>query len=304
MNEDTNGNHYLIRYDKVSMEYDGRPVISDVNLRIRAGEVLALVGPSGSGKSQLLGMLGGFINPSLGRVVVGDKIVMRPSRDRGIVFQRYSNFPFLTAIENVMFGLDLEARTISERIAGKIFGYRSSRLVEFREVAAKWLLRVGLKERDFSKYPQQLSGGMQQRVAIAQALAMNPKILLMDEPFSGLDGGTKKDLYVLLLELWEEYKMTIMYIGHDREEAAYLGTRMAILSPYYEVGEGIEAGGSRIVFDSKTPAHAAMSTNHRFTPELNEFVERIELIGLKPEYKTRINAFNLSHPDSIVELRK
>ena len=298
MNGEQNGNHYIIRYENVGMEYDGRPILSGINLRIRAGEVVSLVGPSGSGKSQLLGMLGGYITPTTGRVIVEDEVVTRPSRDRGIVFQRYSSYPFLTAIENVMFGLDLEAWTMLDRLMLKFFGRGKDKLEQFRKRAEDLLLRVGLKERDFGKYPQQLSGGMQQRVAIAQALAMNPKILLMDEPFSGLDGGTKKDLYVLLLQLWEEHKMTILYIGHDREEAAYLGTRIVIISPYYESAEG-SSGGSKIVFDSKTPAHVAMSTNHRFTPELNQFVEKIELIGLKPEYKARIDAFNLSHQDSM-----
>lgn len=297
-------NNCIVRLQNVSLRYprqDGgmHTVLRNISINLEEGEFLSLLGASGCGKSSLLGMVGGYQRPTEGTVQFDGRLVEEPHRERGMVFQKYSNFPFLTALENVAFGLDLEGLTIPERILGKFFGLYKKQRSAYYDQARELLLRVGLKETDFGKYPKQLSGGMQQRVAIAQALAMKPKALLMDEPFSGLDMTTKKLLHVLLLEIWEEHKMTIIFVGHDRAEAAYLSTRMIILSPHC-IEEGPPQEGSTIVWDSRTPGNKlVMSTKHRFTPEFNEFLDQIELVGVKPQHRRIVEEFNKTHPHSI-----
>ncbi len=185
------------------------------------GELIAILGPSGCGKSTLLNLIAGFPEtgpPTSGEVLVRGKSVSGPGRDRGMIFQRYSSFPHLTALENVRFGLDLAPPSGLESVQAR------------SEKARAWLGRVGL-EAHVDKYPHQLSGGQQQRVALARSLVLHPKILLMDEPFSALDEPTRLDMQQMLLELWEEIEATVFLVTHSIAEAVYLADRIWIFTP-------------------------------------------------------------------------
>jgi NitT/TauT family transport system ATP-binding protein len=195
-------------------------------------------------------------------------------------------------MENVILGLELEQIPFLWKYLWYP-GYRRRRK-SWIEEAMTFLARMQLDEHA-AKYPHELSGGMQQRVAIAQALIMKPKIILMDEPFGALDPGTREDMQVFLLELWEQYEMTIFFVTHDLEEALFLGTRIIVLSPYYTVDNG-EADGAKIVMDRKLPGPAA--TRVKYSPEFNQLLEEVKLRGFVKDYRQHISKFDLSHPDS------
>ncbi len=180
------------------------------------GEFIAILGPSGCGKSTLLNLIAGFPEvypPTSGEVLVRGSKVTRPGRDRGMIFQRYSSFPHKTVLENVLFGLELNAHEPSLKPAERV------------TLAREWIGKVGLAEHA-DKYPQQLSGGQQQRVAIARTLVLKPRIILMDEPFSALDEPTRLEMQRLILELWEEVEATVFLVTHSVSEAVYLGDRV------------------------------------------------------------------------------
>lgn len=189
--------------------------LQDVNLDIRAGEFLTLVGPSGCGKTTLLDLLGGLTLPSSGTLHVSGQPVTGPGLDRGVVFQQYALFPWLTALRNVEFGL--EAKGVADKRE------RSAR-------AHDYLALVGL-EAFAQHYPHELSGGMKQRVAIARSLSFDPEILLMDEPFGALDEQTRESLQAQLLQIWGRTGKTIVFITHSIDEAVYLGQRVAVMQP-------------------------------------------------------------------------
>ncbi len=187
--------------------------LKDINLHVETGEFVCVVGASGSGKSTLLRLVAGLDSPSSGDVTVDDAVVAGPGADRGMVFQKYTLYPWLNVQKNVEFGL-------------KLLG--SSKKTQ-REDASYYLNIVGLSE--FAKsYPKELSGGMKQRVAIARALATNPKILLMDEPFGALDIQTKENMQQFLLEVWRKTGCTILMITHDVQEAVFLAQRVYVFS--------------------------------------------------------------------------
>jgi len=197
-----------IRFENVSKEFAVRAddggaakrfvAVHDVTLDVRPGEFLVLVGPSGCGKSTLLDLLAGLALPTSGRVLIDGQPVTGPARDRGVVFQQYALFPWLSALDNVAFGLE---------VAG--VGKRAR-----REKAAHYLELVGLT--DFAnRFPHELSGGMKQRVAIARSLAYEPQVLLMDEPFAALDAQTREILQGELLRIWEQYRKTIVFITRN-----------------------------------------------------------------------------------------
>ncbi|WP_083656165.1 ABC transporter ATP-binding protein [Mongoliimonas terrestris] len=208
-----------ILLEDVWKEYGDSIILERINLKLDDNEFLVIVGPSGAGKSTLLRMLISQEIPTRGRILIdGKPIAPEPMRDRGVVFQRYSVFPHMTVLQNVMAG----PQWMASPVFGKLFGAARRKLVERADAL---LERVGLgAARD--KYPAQLSGGMQQRLAIAQALIMEPKVLLLDEPFGALDPGTRKLMHVLVQELWEENAMTIVMVTHDLPEAFFLGTRV------------------------------------------------------------------------------
>ncbi len=187
-------------------------------------EFLCIVGPSGCGKSTLIRILAGLETQTTGEVLLEGKPVRGPGRDRGMVFQGYTLFPWLTVKRNVMFGLEVNN-------AGRL---------EAERQALQWLQLIGL-EKFADAYPHQLSGGMKQRVAIARALANQPRILLMDEPFGALDAQTRARMQAYLLEIWRKIDITIVFITHDLDEAIYLADRVLVLKPHPgEVQELIE----------------------------------------------------------------
>ncbi|HEX9868422.1 MAG TPA: ATP-binding cassette domain-containing protein, partial [Candidatus Tectomicrobia bacterium] len=214
-------NPYLLSLQGVEVSYpknDNGPggrnvVLNNVRLNIRAGEFLSLVGPTGCGKSTILRLILGSQFPTQGQVLVDGQAVSGVDRDRGVVFQKYSLFPHLTVLENIAYGPLLERTSMPQRVLYTP-AYRRTRRQSLQE-AREYLVRIGLQSWDGDKYPYELSGGMQQRVAIAQALMMQPKILLMDEPFGALDHNTRLAMQLLILEQWEESRMTIIFITHD-----------------------------------------------------------------------------------------
>jgi len=189
--------------------------LDDINFVTHRREFLCVVGPSGCGKSTLVRILAGLEEKSSGEVLLQGKRVTGPGRDRGMVFQGYTLFPWLTVKKNVMFGLEINGQ------AGEEAGRQ----------ALQWLQLVGL-EKFADAYPHQLSGGMKQRVAIVRALANQPRILLMDEPFGALDAQTRGRMQAHLLEIWKKIDITIVFITHDLDEAVFLADRILVLSPH------------------------------------------------------------------------
>lgn len=208
-----------IRIDRVWKEYGDQIVLEDISLDIEDRAFVALVGPSGCGKSTFLRMILGHESPTRGEILLDGKVLSpEPGPDRGIVFQRYSVFPHLTVLGNVLIGKELAG----SRLIGKLFGAkRRAALDEARALIAD----VGLGGTE-DKYPAQLSGGMQQRLALAQALLMRPKVLLLDEPFGALDPGIRADIHLLMKRLWNETPMTVVMVTHDMREAFTLATRV------------------------------------------------------------------------------
>lgn len=187
--------------------------LSNVSLEIKDHEFICLLGPSGCGKSTLLKLISGLIKTDEGTILLDDELVQKPGRDRGMVFQEYALFPWMTVEKNVAIGLELKKHNKKE-IAEKV----------------KWAIDiVGLN--GFEKnYPYQLSGGMKQRVAIARVLVMNSKVLLMDEPFGALDAFTRMNLQDDLIELWQKEKFTTVFVTHDVDEAVYLSDRIVVMT--------------------------------------------------------------------------
>jgi NitT/TauT family transport system ATP-binding protein len=232
--------------------YDGRVVLERISVEIAEGSFVTVVGPSGCGKTTLLRMLMSQEKPSRGKILIDDqKLPDEPTADRGVVFQRYSVFPHLTVLGNVLLPLELRA----SRLFGKLFGGARKQAAQ---TAYALLEHVGLSGAA-SLYPTQLSGGMQQRLALAQALIRKPRVLLLDEPFSALDPGTRADIHALMKRLWEETNMTVVMVTHDLSEAFRLATRVLVLDRPY--GDDA-ARGAHLTFDipvrpRRTAAHVA-----------------------------------------------
>lgn len=203
--------------------------LKDIDFKTHRREFVCVIGPSGCGKSTLIRTLAGLESPSSGEVLLDGKPVFEPGPDRGMVFQGYTLFPWLTVKKNVMFGLEMQGH---------------SRATAEGE-AMDWIELVGLSQFADS-YPHQLSGGMKQRVAIARALANKPRILLMDEPFGALDAQTRGKMQANLLEIWRNIDITILFITHDLDEAIYLADRILVLKAHPgEVNELIEVSVPR-----------------------------------------------------------
>jgi NitT/TauT family transport system ATP-binding protein len=202
--------------DGVSFGYQATAVLADVTLQVREGEFLCLLGPSGSGKSTVLRLLAGLESPQRGSILVGGLPVVGPGIDRGVVFQDYSLFPWMSLIENVVLAIGKAHLALTRE--------------QRHELAEEYLDLVGLAEAR-TKYPGELSGGMRQRGAIARALAMGAPVLLMDEPFGALDPVNRTRLQDLLLEVWNSSKpaRTIVFVTHDVDEALLLADRVVVL---------------------------------------------------------------------------
>ena len=208
----------------VSPQGERIEALKDINLEVEdafspagrdIGEFRVLLGPSGCGKSTLLRMVAGLDRPDSGEILVNGEPVHGPGKDRGMVFQKYTSFPWLTVEENIAYGLKINGVPEAQR----------------KETVGHLLKAVGLTEFA-GVYPETLSGGMQQRVAIARTLALRPSVILMDEPFGALDAQTRSEMQQLLLEIWDETACTILFVTHDVEEAIYLADRIFIMSSH------------------------------------------------------------------------
>ncbi len=218
----------VVDFKNVSKTFDaGTPraftAIKDVTFAVEdtpnIGEFIGVLGPSGCGKSTVLRLIAGLapqFPATSGSVLVHGEPVKEPGPDRGFVFQDYANFPHRSVLDNVAFGLECRQVPLKER----------------RDLAREWIAKVGLDpQKDANKFPHQLSGGMNQRVAIARTLIMRPRIILMDEPFGALDPTTRQRMQDLLVTLWRELEATVFFITHDIPEAVYLGDRVYIFTP-------------------------------------------------------------------------
>ncbi len=222
--------------------YAGQPVLERLNLEVPSGQFCAILGASGCGKSTFLRLLMSQERPSRGRITLdGAPLPEDPGPDRGIVFQKYSVFPHLTALANVVVGLEFAAAPLT----GRLFG-RARRRAEME--AAQVLAAVGL-DGAHGKYPAELSGGMQQRLAIAQALVRKPRVLLLDEPFGALDPGTRAQMHALITRLWQETGMTVFMVTHDLREGFALSTRVLVFDKVRHDPQAPEAYGATITYD-------------------------------------------------------
>jgi len=208
-----------ISFDRVSVEFPSAHgplrVVDDVSYEIRDREFVAVIGPSGCGKTTMLNIVAGFVHPTAGAVLLDGKPVAGPGPDRGVIFQEYGVFPWLTVRENIAFGLKLAANRVGA--------------AERDETCARYMRLMGLT--DFADaWPKTLSGGMRQRLAIARAYAVKPEFLLMDEPFGALDAQTRSAMQDLLLEVLQAERKTVMLITHSVEEAIYLASRIVVMT--------------------------------------------------------------------------
>jgi len=208
-----------VRFDAVSLEFPTASgtlrVVEDVTYDIREGEFVAVIGPSGCGKTTMMNMLAGFVTPTRGKVLLDGKPVAGPGPERGVIFQEYGVFPWLTVRDNIAFGLRLRANRKPE--------------AEIRESCERYMRLMGLA--DFADaFPKTLSGGMRQRLAIARAYAVKPEFLLMDEPFGALDAQTRSSMQNLLLEVLATERKTVMLITHSVEEAIYLASKIVMVT--------------------------------------------------------------------------
>ncbi|MET1415640.1 ATP-binding cassette domain-containing protein [Roseibium sp. HPY-6] len=270
-----------LRVRGVSKYYDGTPVLERIELDVDKGAFCTIVGASGCGKSTFLRMLLSQEHPTRGEILLdGDALPEEPTPDRGIVFQKYSVFTHLTVAENLILAKEFEAAPYT----GKLFGAaKRAALGEIEEV----LERIGLAAAA-EKYPSQLSGGMQQRLAIAQALVKKPSILLLDEPFGALDPGIRVDMHELMLGLWRDLGMTIFMVTHDIHEAFKLGTRLLVFDKIRHDPQAPEAYGATITYDLPLKAPATGNS----TPAPDEIAGAIRTGGNKTSDKPQ----DTNHP--------
>lgn len=250
--------------------YDGAPVLSDIDLQVAEGEFLCLLGPSGCGKTTLLRLLAGLDLPAAGTISYNGSLIQGPSLERGVVFQNYSLFPWFTLAENIELALSKS--------------HPQHDATWRRNHARDYLTRVGLAD-SVGQYPSLLSGGMQQRGAIARALALGSPVLLMDEPFGALDPINRAKLQDLLLELWVNSRRTVVFVTHDVEEALYLSDRVVILasSPgriIQEIAVPFERPRSRRLFGSREFIELSEHINELFREDVLQRIEADSLPAL------------------------
>lgn len=284
-------NQNILWIENLYKSYGDKLILDNVDLTVNRGEFCTLVGPSGCGKSTLLRLILGQEAADKGLLKINNNQVEFPDPERGIVFQRYSLYPNLTVLENVLLGKNLTKK--------KWFLPWFSDKQDLDE--AMHYLNVLRLTDSANKHPHELSGGMQQRVAIAQALIMKPPILLMDEPFGALDPDTREELQVFLLELWDAEELTIFFVTHDLEEACYLGSRMLVLSQYYQDDRGDVNRGAKIVADYQLPS-VALSTEIKTSKTFQDLISTVRSEGFDPEVQQHVKHFNLEHPDSFQTL--
>jgi NitT/TauT family transport system ATP-binding protein len=249
-------NRRTIRLDRVAMTFGSRhsgvKALVEVDLTIRDGEFIALVGPSGCGKSTILKLVSGLIRPTAGTVAVGGEPISRGKLGVGIAFQNPTMLPWLTVERNVMIPLKIVQPYRAE--------FRAKRRTEFRDRVHDLLAQVGLK--GFAhRYPWQLSGGMLQRASLCRALIHEPQVLLLDEPFGALDQFTREELWSIMQGLWLQRRPTVLLVTHDLREAAYLATRICVMSPRpgrIIADQGVDFPRPRAVALTYDPAFAAL----------------------------------------------
>ncbi|WP_142415579.1 ABC transporter ATP-binding protein [Hathewaya massiliensis] len=206
-----------ITVENIMFSYDKELILKNINMKIEAGDFVCLLGQSGCGKSTFLRLMAGLSKPNSGNIFIGDKRLQGASLDRGVVFQDYSLFPWLTTGKNIIISLQQKFKNESKK--------------ELKKRVLYYLNKVGLDEATFYKYPNELSGGMRQRSAICRSFALDPPILLMDEPFGALDAITRAKLQDMLLDLWQKDKKnrkTIIFVTHDVDEALFLATKIFV----------------------------------------------------------------------------
>lgn len=247
---------YALEVRNVSHRFGDFPVLDQINLKIWPGQIVAIVGPSGCGKSTLLKAILGTHPPSEGQILADGQPVIGPTRNVGIVYQQYSLYDFLTAEGNVAFGLKLDQSSFFSRLVlfPKYLKQRQKHLAQARE----FLEQVGL-EHACGKYPGEMSGGMKQRVAVAQALIMRPKVVLLDEPFGALDEAMREELQYMLLRFYQENlqrkregkrpEYTILMVTHELNEAIFVADRVIGMSRFHTEGNQ----GAAIVYDKPCP---------------------------------------------------
>ena len=258
-----------IECKNVSKFFGSTTALNDVNLGIADNEFITLVGASGCGKSTLLRTIAGLESHSRGEVLVDGQAITGPGQDRAMVFQHYSLYPWLRAVENIRFCRQLGAHTQN----------RSSADVEAASGRADALLRLMGLTASAAAYPNELSGGMQQRVAIARALMGKPRILLMDEPFGALDAQTREVMHDLILHVHRLERTTIVFVTHDVEEAIYLGHRVVLMAP--------RPGRIDSIYDVPLPAKREqdMKLSPEFTRLKRQLLDRIrETSGVKTDF--------------------
>ena len=204
----------MLQLSHLYADYGGKPALEDINLTLDSGELLVVLGPSGCGKTTLLNLIAGFVPYQQGSITLGGKRVDGPGAERGVVFQNEGLLPWRNVQDNVALGLQLSGMAKAERL----------------EIAREMLKKVGLEGAE-KRFIWQLSGGQRQRVGIARALAANPQLLLLDEPFGALDAFSREQMQTLLLKLWNDTGKQVMLITHDIEEAVFLATELVLLSP-------------------------------------------------------------------------
>jgi NitT/TauT family transport system ATP-binding protein len=242
----------LLSLRNVWVEFGDKVVIEDVKLDIAAGSFVSIIGPSGAGKSSLLRVILGQEAPTRGSILLdGTPLTPECGPDRGVVFQRYSVFPHLSVLRNTLFGLECAQAPFT----GRLFGARHRAAVAEAE---DMLAAVGLHD-SLQLYPAEMSGGMQQRLAIAQALIKRPRILLLDEPFGALDPGIRGDMHALITRLWSDYSLTVIMVTHDIKEAFSLGTRVLTLDKRRHDPHAPHRFGATVVYDLPLNKSAAVS---------------------------------------------
>ena len=264
-----------IVFDRVSMEFPSARgpmrVVDDVSYEIADGEFVAIIGPSGCGKTTMMNMVAGFVQPTRGRVLLDGKPIAGPGPDRGVIFQEYGVFPWLTVKQNIAFGLTLAANraTASER----------------NEICTRYMALMGLT--DFADaWPKMLSGGMRQRLALARAYAVRPQFLLMDEPFGALDAQTRTAMQDLLLQVLQTEGKTVMLITHSVEEAIYLASRIVVMS----------ARPTRIREQITVPFPYPRSESVHETREFNELRSHVRDLVMK-EYAAQASQQSVRVPE-------
>lgn len=250
-----------IQIRNLSFSYKGsdKLILKDINLSVQAGEFVCILGQSGCGKSTLLRLLAGLETPTTGEILVGEEQIKGASLERGVVFQDYGLFPWMTAGENIM--LALKQR----------FPKREKK--ELKRVALEMLRSVGLDESVYGKLPKELSGGMKQRCAIAGAFGINPPILLMDEPFGALDAVTRSMLQDMVLDLWgnQDEKKTVFFVTHDVDEAMLLANRIFVLGQ----------SPSNVIYECRIPEEGRPTRETQF--------EDVNILKLRNELIRNIN---------------